>query len=83
MIGAAGGPVETFVYPRSAGDPPAKDVLASFTRKGRDYTSVLGQVRGTLYVGRTSAGGEGDGIDLKNDGKNNVVFNEKVTSFFS
>ena len=71
---SAGGPVETFVYPRSAGDPYAKDVLASFVRKGPDFSSVLGRVQGTLYVGRTSAGGVGDGIDLNNDGRKSVVF---------
>jgi hypothetical protein len=33
-------------------------------------------VKGTLYVGRTSAGGEGKGIDLDNDGKNDVTFDQ-------
>ncbi len=74
---SADGPVETFVYPRSAGDPAAEAVRESFVRKGHNFSSLLGRVRGMLYVGRTSAGGEGDGIDLDNDGKNDVVFNEK------
>jgi hypothetical protein len=69
-----GGPVETFVYPRNAGDPDAESVRASFVRKGQDFSSVLGRVKGTLYVGRTSAGGAGKGIDLDNDGKNDVTF---------
>ncbi|MFZ0783893.1 MAG: hypothetical protein WAM86_22300, partial [Candidatus Sulfotelmatobacter sp.] len=68
------GAVETFVYPRSVGDPDAESVRASFVRKGQDFSSVLGRVRGTFYVGRTSAGGVGDGIDLNNDGKKDVVF---------
>jgi hypothetical protein len=36
-----GGPVETFVYPRSAGDPDAERVRASFVRKGQDFSTVL------------------------------------------
>ena len=69
-----GATVETFVYPRSAGDPSAEDVLASFRRNGADFSSVLGRVKGDLYVGRTSAGGFGDGIDLDNDGIDDVKF---------
>ena len=71
-----GGRVETFVYPRSAGDPDAESVRASFVRKGQDFSSVLGRVKGTLYVGRTSAGGVGNGIDLDNAGKNDVTFDQ-------
>jgi hypothetical protein len=74
---SADGPIETFVYPRSAGEPSGESVRASFVRDGKDFSSVLGRVRGTLYVGRTSAGGDGDGIDLKNDGKKDVVFDKK------
>src|SRR5205814_56274 len=54
---AGGGPVETFVYPRGAGDPSGEKVRASFERHGQDFASVLGRVKGNLYVGRTSAGG--------------------------
>jgi hypothetical protein len=70
-----GGTVETFIYPRSAGDPDAEKVRSSFVRRGQDFSSALGRVNGTLYVGRTSAGGEGRGIDLDNDGKDDVSFN--------
>jgi hypothetical protein len=69
-----GGTVETFVYPRGAGDPDAETVRTSFVRNGRDFSSVLGRVRGTLYIGRTCAGGVGDGIELNNDGKKDVTF---------
>jgi hypothetical protein len=71
---AGGARVETFVYPRSAGDPSGERVRASFVRSGRDFASLLGRVRGNLYVGRTSAGGEGDAIDLDNDGTDDVTF---------
>ncbi|BCU77904.1 hypothetical protein [Luteolibacter sp. LG18] len=76
LADAQGGTVETFVYPRSAGDPTAAEVRASFKRKGADFTSVLGRVTGTLYTGRTSAGGEGKAIDLDRDGKDDVTFSE-------
>jgi hypothetical protein len=71
-----GGPVETFVYPRNAGDPDAESVRASFKRDGKDFSSVLGRVKGTLYVGRTSAGGVGKAIDLDGDGADDVSFGE-------
>lgn len=74
-----GGAVETFVYPRNAGDPEAESVRASFVRNGPDFSSVLGRVKGTLYVGRTAAGGEGKGIDLDNDGKDDVTFDQTCT----
>jgi hypothetical protein len=67
--------VETFVYPRSTGDPDAESVRASFVRNGDDFSSVLGWVKGTLYRGRTSAGGVGRAIDLDNDGRDDVIFN--------
>src|SRR5262249_6961577 len=71
---AGGSRVETFVYPRGAGDPSGESVRASFVRAGQDFASLLGRVKGHLYVGRTSAGGEGDAIDLDNDGTDDVTF---------
>ncbi|MBN1515788.1 hypothetical protein JXA32_04390 [Candidatus Sumerlaeota bacterium] len=70
------GTVETFVYPRNAGDPDAESVRASFKRDGLNFSSVLGRVEGALYVGRTSAGGVGDSIDLDNDGQADVTFDQ-------
>jgi len=70
-----GNPLTTFVYPRKAGDPAAEAVRTSFVRNGTNFTSVLGQVIGDLYVGRTSAGGRGNGIDLDNDGTNDLHLN--------
>lgn len=68
------GAVETFVYPRGPGDPSAADVRASFKREGGDFRSVLGRVTGTLYAGRTAAGGFGESIDLDDDGAVDVTF---------
>jgi hypothetical protein len=64
VSGSNHGPVQTFVYPRGAGDPSAESVLRSFTREGSDFSSVLGWVKGNLYMGRTSAGGQGSAMDL-------------------
>jgi hypothetical protein len=73
---SGGDVIETFVYPRSAGDPSAEVVRTSFTRNGADFSSVLGRVTGNLYVGRTSAGGRGDAIDLDHDGAADVTFSQ-------
>lgn len=75
-VTAGGEPVSTFVYPRKAADPSAEAVRASFTRDGADFSSVLGRVRGDTYVGRTSAGGVGAGVDLDGDGANDATFDQ-------
>lgn len=64
---------EIFVYPRSAGDPSAADVRDSYRRNGDDFTTSLGRVTGSMYVGRTSAGGYGTSIDLDGDGQPDVT----------
>jgi hypothetical protein len=38
------------------------------------FRSLLGRVKGTLYVGKTAAGGFGSGIDLNGDGISRVEF---------
>ncbi|HET6282636.1 MAG TPA: CBM35 domain-containing protein [Polyangia bacterium] len=75
LSGAGQGDVQTFVYPRSPGDPGAESVRTSFTRDGNGgFSSVLGRVVGDLYIGRTSAGGVGSAVDLDDDGENDVTF---------
>lgn len=64
----------TFVYPRSEGDPAAAAVLAGFRLRADGFSSVLGRVTGTLYVGRYSAGGYGRQLDLDGDGRPDVSF---------
>ncbi|CAK8991713.1 Uncharacterized protein TC_0708 [Durusdinium trenchii] len=61
--------VTVFVYPRSADDPAASDVYDSFRTEDDAFRSVLGQVDGTLYFGRYSAGGYGNSLDLDGDGQ--------------
>ncbi|EDY20766.1 conserved hypothetical protein [Chthoniobacter flavus Ellin428] len=65
---------QTFVYPRSPSDPAAEKVRASLRVTDDGFQSSLGAVHGTLYIGRTSAGGEGNAIDLDGDGKPDVTF---------
>jgi hypothetical protein len=71
------GTVETFIYPRNPTDPSAESVRTSFVRNGDDFVSVLGRVQGTLYVGRTSAGGVGSSIDLDGNGTPDVTFSAR------
>jgi hypothetical protein len=71
---ATDGLEQTFVYPRSPKDPTAEKVRESLRITDDGFQSGLGVVRGTLYVGRTSAGGEGQAIDLDGDGKPDVTF---------
>jgi hypothetical protein len=64
-----------FIYPRNGDDPSADTVRDSFVYNSpTDFSSVLGKVSGNLYVGRTSAGGVGNSIDLNGDGTPDVIF---------
>ena len=74
---SGGAPVETFVYPRSAGDPSAEKVRASFARDGQDFATLLGRVKGNVYIGRTSAGGLSRAIDLDDDRADDVTFDQE------
>ncbi len=67
----------TFIYPSSAGDPAAEMLLRSFAVTDDGFRSALGRVSGTLYVGRSSAGGFGDRIDLKGNGKPDATFSTR------
>jgi hypothetical protein len=49
-------------------------VRSSFSRSGGDFSTVLGRVRGSTYIGRTSAGGFASGLDLDADGTADAVF---------
>ncbi len=64
----------TFVYPRRAGEPEAGSVRDSLVLTSDGFRSLLGRVKGTLYVGKTAAGGFGSGIDLNGDGISRVEF---------
>jgi hypothetical protein len=68
------GSATTFVYPRAGDDPEAQAVRKSFAIDGRNFSSALGKVSGTIYTGRTAAGGVGRGVDIDGDGKPDVTF---------
>jgi hypothetical protein len=64
-----------FVYPRNSSDPSAETVRDSFVYNSpTDFRSALGRVSGNVYVGRTSAGGVGDRVDLNGDGIPDATF---------
>jgi hypothetical protein len=66
----------TFIYPQGEGDPSASAVRDSFRSTPEGFASVLGRVEGTLYVGRTSAGGFGQRMSLGQKDVPDVVFSE-------
>jgi hypothetical protein len=69
-------PLRVFVYPHRDTDPSAADVRKGFQINEDGFSSILGTVSAKLYHGRTSAGGEGDGIDLDSDGSPDVRFSD-------
>ncbi len=64
----------TFIYPRTAADPPADAVRQSFRVTAKGFESVLGRVEGNVYVGKTAAGGVGSSVDLNGNGTPDVKF---------
>lgn len=71
---AISGVNRTFVFPRSANDPSAEKLRQSFRLTQDGFDSIVGSVHGSLYTGRTSAGGEGTTIDCDGDGKPDATF---------
>ncbi|MBS3771980.1 MAG: hypothetical protein KGY69_17135 [Bacteroidales bacterium] len=65
-----------YVYPRTGKDPSADAVKKSFQFNKNGYENLLHSVSGTIYKGRTSAGGFGSEIDLDEDGKPEVIFDK-------
>ncbi|MBI4889797.1 MAG: hypothetical protein HY821_04170 [Acidobacteria bacterium] len=74
---ASGREFRTFIYPQSASDPAGEQVLQSLKAFDAGIESILARVEGTLYNGRTAAGGVGAGIDLNHDGKADITFSER------
>jgi Ca-dependent carbohydrate-binding module xylan-binding len=69
---------DIFVLPLTSGDPSATTVDSSFALNSGGYTSDLGWVSGTLYSGRTSAGGFGSSIAISGGGTPDVTFSKAV-----
>jgi hypothetical protein len=66
---------QTFVYPRSPGDPSAATMRGSVSATADGFKSAIATVTTKMYVGRTSAGGEGESIDINADGTPDASFN--------
>jgi|GEM_PF-2280122 len=66
--------VKVFTYPRSADDPEALEVQASFEMNDAGFSSVLGKVEGSLYIGRYAAGGIGKTLHLNDSDTPDVEF---------
>ena len=62
-----------FVYPKSGSAPDAQKVKESFLLTEDGFSSLLGKVEGTIYVGEKMAGGFGDSLDIDNDGKAEIT----------
>lgn len=67
-----------FIYPKSKNDPEAMQVKASFEISDDGFSSVLGSVKGTIYLGRNSAGGYGNSLDLDEDNNPELRFRKSV-----
>jgi hypothetical protein len=75
-VKSSGAPLRTFIYPRGDGDPSGEAVRDSFRRTPTGWTSDLGRVEGTLYIGRTAAGGFGTSIRVGLKDLPEVTFSE-------
>lgn len=65
-----------FIYPKAENDPKALEVKNSFSIVEDGFSSTLGKVKGNLYIGRYTAGGYGESLDLNNDGHSELIFNQ-------
>jgi hypothetical protein len=73
---------DILIYPKTRHDPPAEIVLNSFEWTTDGFKSVLGKVSGTTFLGPTSAGGEGNTMDLTGDGANDAFFDKTCYFIF-
>ncbi|WP_339715526.1 hypothetical protein [uncultured Kriegella sp.] len=64
-----------FVYPKLQGAPEVINVKESFRLTENGFSSLLGRVDGTLYVGKKMAGGYGQTLDIDQDGDAELVLN--------
>jgi hypothetical protein len=76
-VPASDGVAEVFVYPKGPGDPEPAAVRSSFRKTENGFSTTLASIEGNLYIGRTSAGGEGRAIDVNGDGRPDVTFGEE------
>lgn len=65
-----------FVYPKSASNPDALRVKESFSLSEDGFSSILGKVAGTMYIGKKMAGGYGNSLDVDQDGQPELTLSE-------
>ena len=65
-----------FTYPQSQEDPTATAVQQSFALTETGFTSLLGTVDGSMYMGRYSAGGIGNTLQLTDASSPDVELSE-------
>ena len=73
---------DILIYPKNQNDPTAEEVLKSFEWTKGGFRTILGQVSGSTYRGITSAGGEGNSMDLTGDGNKNAFFDKSCQFIF-
>ena len=69
--------IDVFIYPKTTADPLAASVQESFRATEDGFSTVLGCVSGSQYVGRFAAGGYGDELDLAGDGSRLIRFDKR------
>ncbi|MEX2514364.1 MAG: hypothetical protein WD398_15780 [Cyclobacteriaceae bacterium] len=67
--------VDVLVYPKSPEDIEASALLSSFQWTKEGFSTALNKVGENYYLGPSSAGGEGTGMDLDGNGEEDVQFN--------
>ncbi|MDB5325914.1 MAG: hypothetical protein JWM57_1483, partial [Phycisphaerales bacterium] len=71
--------MSVFIYTKKASDPAAVSIQKSLLISKNNYTSALGRVVGTTYIGASGmAGGYGSAVDLDGDGIADVTFSKPV-----
>jgi hypothetical protein len=64
-----------FIYPKSMKDASPEKVKESFVLTDHGFSSLLGKVEGTIYIGNKTAGGFGNALDMNEDGTPELTFN--------
>ncbi|MEM8488220.1 MAG: hypothetical protein AAF564_21900 [Bacteroidota bacterium] len=68
--------IDLFVYPKSAADPAGVAVQESFVQTATGFRTLLGEVDGTLYIGRFAAGGFGNRLEFRQDATSKLDFDK-------
>lgn len=69
--------IDIFIYPRDEDDPNAEKIQNSFNYTSNGFSTSIASVKGSLYKGRTSAGGFGKEMDLDGDEHPDITFDKE------